>query len=419
MFRIVANRKNKKSYKIIANLILLLICSACSKTPDTTTENISPASNAIVSKPYYLFEVRTISGERNNLIIPDLGATHTQLQRAIAADYTDGIASMNGISRPNPRTLSNALSSQDESKLNPYNLSCMIFQWGQFLDHDLSLTEAAIPYEPFDIQMPGDQHFFIGSSMPFLRSIYDIDTGTGVENPREQINEITAFIDASNVYGSDELRASFLRTNDGTGRLKTSVNNMLPYNTDGLPNAGGPSENLFIAGDVRANEQVGLTSLHTLFVREHNRLADLFRFNNTNWSGETIYQAARAYVAAQMQVITYKEFLPLLIGGLESEYTGYDTFIDPSIRNEFSTAAYRFGHTTIPSNLLRLDKNGLPIEQGNLSLAESFFNPALLEQTTGTDIDPVLRGLVMQKSENVDLLRFRRFGFSNTQYSTW
>lgn len=360
-------------------------------------------AKSVNAKPYYLEEVRTINGENNNLIIPHLGSVDTQLLRAVPADYADEISIPSGSDRPNPRVISNLLVEQTESTPNAYQASSMVFQWGQFLDHDIDLTEPSEPKEDFAIVMPGDPYFPQGTYLPFSRSSYDHDTGLGIGNPREQINQISSFIDASNVYGSDEVRASFLRRNDGTGRLKTSKRKMLPYNTAGLANAGGHGANLFVAGDIRANEQIALTTLHTVFVREHNRLAKRLRQKNRHWSGETIYQAARAYVAAQMQVITYKEFLPLLIGGLDTDYTGYQETVDPSIRNEFSTAAYRFGHTMIPSTLLRLNKKGKTIKAGNISLGESFFNPALLERGTGTGLEPILRGLVKQKAESIDI----------------
>ena len=84
----------------------------------------------------------------------------------------------------------------------------------------------------------------------FNRSIYDKNSGTSTGNPRQQLNEITAWIDASNIYGSDADRASALRTNDGTGMLKMQ-NNLLTFNTGGFPNAGGDGEDLFLSGDVR------------------------------------------------------------------------------------------------------------------------------------------------------------------------
>jgi len=237
--------------------------------------------------------------------------------------------------------------------------------------------------------------------IPFNRSIYNESTGTGVDNPRQQLNEISAWIDASNVYGSDEERANALRTNDGTGKLKTSEGDLLPFNTDGLPNAGGPSPDLFLAGDVRANEQVGLTAMHTLFVREHNRLAEEFAEQHPEWDGEQIYQKARQIVGAQIQVITYREFLPALLGNRPlSRYRGYDRNMNGGIRNSFSTAAYRFGHSALSPTLLRLDSNGNEIAEGNLPLSSAFFSPFRVTDEGG--IEPLLRGLASQECQRID-----------------
>jgi len=193
-----------------------------------------------------------------------------------------------------------------------------------------------------------------------------------------------------------------MRTNDGTGRLKTSAGKLLPFNEDGLPNAGGTSSALFLAGDVRANEQVGLTAMHTLFMREHNRLANEIRALNPDFSGDDVYQSARRIVGAQMQVITYREFLPLMLGPEAlAPYDGYDETVDPSIGNLFSTAAYRFGHSLLSPQVLRLDENNEETVEGHLALRAAFFNPLRLVDEGG--IEPLLRGLAAQTCEELDL----------------
>ena len=222
--------------------------------------------------------IRSIDGSNNNLINPHMNSPETQLARIAESDYADDVSALAGPSRPGPRTISNLVLAQSISTHTSNLASDYLWQWGQFLDHDIDLTDGVHPAEPTNITIPaGDIHFDpnnIGDvQMSFNRSIYDENTGLGTDNPRQQLNEITGWIDASNVYGSDEERANALRTLDGTGQLKTSKGKLLPFNTTGLTNAGGPSESLFLAGDVRANEQVGLTAMHTLFVREHNRLA--------------------------------------------------------------------------------------------------------------------------------------------------
>ena len=350
-------------------------------------------------------EFRSIDGSGNHELDEELGAAHTQLARWVPADYPDGASAMAGSSRPSARAVSNEVVAQFESVPNPYAASDYLWQWGQFLDHDIDLTDAADPAEPAPIAVPTGDPFFDPDStgtavIELNRSLYDRTTADGA--PREQINEITHWIDASNVYGSDEERATGLRINDGTGRLRVSRGDLLPFNDTGLPNAGGDSANLFVAGDVRANEQVGLIAMHTLFVREHNRLAREIAKKDRNLSGDEIYERARQIVGAQMQVITYREFLPALLGDdALTPYRGYDADIDPRISNLFSTAVYRLGHSMLSATLLRLDRRGDEIDEGHLPLRDAFFAPRLLVDEGG--IDPILRGLALQECQQVDV----------------
>ncbi len=356
----------------------------------------------------FKFKTRSIDGSGNNKKSPDMGAAFSDLRRLLSSDYADGISTLSGQDRPSARYISNEASAQEGSIPNPLNASDYLWQWGQFVDHDIDLTEGVDPPEPADITVPTGDLFFDPEAtgaqvIEFNRSIYNPDTGLSVDDPRQQLNEITSWIDASNVYGSDEERAEALRTNDGAGKLKTSAGNLLPFNTLGLPNAGGPSDALFVGGDVRANEQVGLTTLHTLFVREHNRLAEQFKQKHPRWDGDKIYEKTRRMVGAQMQVITYNEFLPALLGpGAISRYRGYDKRVDGGIMNMFSTAAYRFGHSALSPTLLRLDSTGAVIPEGNLPLRDAFFAPDKIIDEGG--IEPILRGLAAQAHQRIDPL---------------
>src|SRR5262249_39692083 len=151
----------------------------------------------------------------------------------------------------------------------------------------------------------------------FNRSQYDPATGTDPGNPRQQTTLMTAFLDGSMIYGSDPERADALRTHAG-GRLTTSPGDMLPYNNATyfrdlapLPNENQgpyPDDQLFVAGDVRANENIEITALHTLFLREHNRWADQIHAAHPNLDDEAVYQLARRIVGAEIQSITYHEF---------------------------------------------------------------------------------------------------------------
>ena len=345
---------------------------------------------------------QTMDGTYNNWSRPEWGATFTQLKRMAIDDYADGVAEPSGADRQNPRAVSNILAHQGEyeSKPNPFGASDFVWQWGQFLDHDLGLTDGN--QEPAHIPVPAGDPWFDPQStgtqiIPFSRSLYDPETGT--DNPRQQENEITAWIDGSMVYGSSEERL-FALWDPETGRLRTSEGDRLPYNEASLNNANGfvrDPTTLFLAGDVRANEQVGLAAMHTLFVREHNRLVDSYRGN-----ADKRFRKARRMVIAQIQHITYTEFLPALIGPDALEpYCGYDWSIHPGLFNEFSVAAFRLGHSMVNEQLARFDASGNPAP-GPLSLRESFFNaPTHLQK--GSDLEPVLRGLAWQTHQRVDV----------------
>lgn len=350
-------------------------------------------------------EFRSISGIGNNPGDPGMGEAHTPLNRMTPAQFSDGRSAPAGAERPSARQISNVVSAQTQSMPNARGASDFLWQWGQFLDHDLSLSPEGSPAEAMPIPVPpGDPQFDAtatgAAELPFHRSLFENLGGSA--GLREQINTLTAFIDASNVYGSDPDRALALRSRDGSGRLRTSAGELLPHNSDGLPNAPRADDaTMFLAGDVRANEQLGLTAMHVLFLREHNRLADQIAAADPTLSGRDIYLRARALVGAMMQRITYSEFLPLLLGpDALSPYQGYSPLVDARLMNEFSTVAYRFGHSLVSAQLRRVDAAGATIAQGDLPLRDAFFAPQRLRDEGG--IEPLLRGLALQPAQSLD-----------------
>ena len=113
-----------------------------------------------------------------------------------------------------------------------------------------------------------------------------------------------------------------------------------------------------VAGDQRVNEQPGLASLHTVWLREHNRLAAALESLNTDWDQEKVFQEARRILTAQWQHVVYSEWLPVLLGpdlvtrlNLGPRTSGYsNTYnqdIDPRISNEFAAAAFRLGEREV------------------------------------------------------------------------
>ncbi len=358
--------------------------------------------NGTVGPARFPQEFRTIDGTFNNAMYPLRGAAGTVLLRLTPESYSDSIGDIpGGLSRPNPRTISNAVCAQYQSHPNAKGASAYLWQWGQFLDHDIDETPIASPAETFDILIPAFDLWFDpdGSGdviMGLDRSAYDYVNGV-----RQQLNNITAFIDASNVYGSESDRANELRSLDGSGRLRTSAGNLLPFNTNGFANAPTAFDpSFFLAGDVRANEQVGLTAMHVVWMREHNFWADFLNLILPVLSGDEVYEQARAIVAAEMQAITIREFLPVLLGpDALPQYQGYRPNVHPGISNIFATAAYRVGHTMLSSPLMRVGPEGNEIPAGHLELAEAFFSP---QEVIDYGVEPLLRGLYCIASQEVD-----------------
>lgn len=403
-------------------LMLLLLLTMSTSLPAIETNGIT--------------EYRLIDGTGNHPVQRDLGTPNTALIRIAPAAYgngTDlprgvpvdqgndghiGIAEQTGL--PSPRRVSNRVHDQGGAFIpSGRRLNQLVFQFGQFLSHDTSLAEpnAATTTggvtgrsgnERFNVNVGTGDPVLNFTEIPATRSV-SVAASVSPTGKREQINTLTTFIDGSQVYGSDSARAAALRTFSG-GLLKTSDGpdgELMPYNTGGLANGNAlriPESRMFLAGDVRANEQVGLIMMHTLWVREHNRVARGIAeadFAGRNLSSpsvdEEIYQRARSVVVALLQKVTYYEWLPALIGyGVLPEYTGYDSSVDPRIANEFTTAAFRIGHTMLPPFYQYTHTDGSECE---LSLLEAFFNPDFI---TANGIDSFLGGLASHRQQEID-----------------
>jgi hypothetical protein len=346
----------------------------------------------------YPNEFRSIDGGKN--AIGDLGVAGGTDLRNTTIGYGDGSGTPAGADRKSAREVSNIVAAQDGAIENSQRVSGYVWNWGNLVDHDMVLTRVANPAEPFNIPVPTCDPIFDpgcrgGKILDFQRS-----NATIVDNVRQQINGNSSFLDGSVVYGSDLSRSKVLRTLDGTGHLATSDGNLMPFNLNGLPNqpgVGNPAD-FFLAGDVRANENLALLAMQHLFMREHNFWADSIKAGDPNLSDDAIYSRARAIVGAEIQCITYRDFIPILLGpNALSPYAGYSDTIDPRISLAFSTAAFRVGHTFLPPVISRLNKQNVSI--GDVDLGRAVFAPSLI---TSTGLEPFLRGLARQIPQEVD-----------------
>ncbi|XP_019636936.1 PREDICTED: thyroid peroxidase-like [Branchiostoma belcheri] len=169
------------------------------------------------------------------------------------------------------------------------------------------------------------------------------------------------------------------------------------------------------AGDIRVNEQPGLTSMHTVFLREHNRIARRLSQLNPRWDDDRVFFETRKIVGALMQKITYGEDLPHVLGpdamtkfhltlATNGYFSGYDASVNPTISNVFATAAYRFGHSLVYNLLLRYAPDFNEASACPIRLAFAFFNPTHILNNDLGGPDSILRGLTAQPHQD-----FNRF----------
>lgn len=360
-------------------------------------------------------EVRSYNGYGNNQTYPEWGAVGTNQLWKVNPAFADLVSEPAGIDRPNPREISNKIFHQENILPDATGLSDFAWAWGQFIDHDITLVGEE-EGDHIDIPIPAGDSYFdpfnTGTvAIPMLRNSHDPASGTSPNNPRSFPNSITAFIDASAVYGSEMERANYLRSFED-GKLRTSFANLLPYNTISGEYTGDVDENAiemampfshvtkyFVAGDVRANENPLLLCMHTMFMREHNRLCDIYKIEYPEWTDEELYQHCRRLVSGKIQAIVFEEWLPTM-GVHLLEYAGYNPNMNPGIMNVFSAAAYRYGHTVINSTIVRMNNDGEVLPQGNMLLRDAFFNPYVIVESGG--IDPLLNGMGTQTEQDFD-----------------
>lgn len=379
-----------------------------------------------------------IDGSCNNLRHPTWGSSYTGFRRILQPIYENGFSMpvgwekgrlYYGYPKPAARLVSTTLISTHDITSDD-RITHMVMQWGQFLDHDLDHALPSVSSESWDgldckkscdnaapcfpMEVPPDDPRisnrrcidFVRTSAVCGSGMTSILWGEGL-TPREQLNQLTSYLDASQVYGYDDELARDLRdltTDRGLlreGPTFPGHKPLLPYASgqfvDCRRNPLESSINCFVAGDIRANEQVGLLAMHTIWLREHNRVARALHEMNPHWNGEKLYQEARRIVGAEMQHITHQHWLPRIFEHSDilnrylPQYRGYDPNVDASISNVFATAALRFGHSLIQPRLERLDASFQSISQGPLDLRNAFFAPWRLVEEGG--VDPLIRGM--------------------------
>jgi len=360
---------------------------------------------------------RNIDGTCNNLQNPLWGSRNRPLNRVVRPAYEDGVNVPRGgfnSNLPNTRWISNTVHFDN----NPVNrfVTNMVPQYGQFLDHDISLTPEANSQccsnprsnvDCWSITIPGNDPFYSRLSTPQRCMDFTRSTTCSNGGVREQVNSLTSYIDGSQIYGSDPQRTQALRSFQG-GRLATnpSLTGFLPSGTQRNVQVQG----LFVAGDDRINVMPGLAVIHNVFLMEHNRIATEFQRLTGSNNDELIFQETRRVMIALLQSITYQEYLPILLGqntmreyGLNLPAQGYSQYnraTDATAINSFATAAYRFGHSMVAGIVRLISGNNAQV--GSYNIRDHFFQSGQITQSNGQGYDLILRGLFTQNAPEMD-----------------
>ncbi|XP_022826387.1 peroxidase-like [Spodoptera litura] len=423
-------------------------CSKTTPKPDTDQDSASKTCGLAptnCTKSRY----RSVDGSCNNLERPVWGLPNTPLRRIAPVNYDDGVSALKAHSKtgrplPNTRELSLRLY-PDLQVIDPvWTLNTQ--QWGQIVAHDLSLSANDIEAPDFNPPNKGltnccddnGKLTILAQTVPFCAPIviprndpvYPRETecinfvrtettkDRGCTPPNvaaQQLTSVTTFMDLSTVYGSSQSQANAVRARRG-GRLLTIVRGgreWLPNNpkpTVNCETARLPNEPCYLAGDARVNQNPQLATLQVVLLREHNRIADTLAQLNPHWNDETIFQEARRIHIAETQHINYYEYLPILLGyenmvknkliypDTNGYVNDYDPGVDPSIINEYNTAAFRHFHSLIRGHLELVSENRRTI--GAVRLSDWYTRPLLLELDNA--FDHLVRGLTTQAQDSSD-----------------
>ncbi|XP_053946193.1 uncharacterized protein LOC128855362 [Anastrepha ludens] len=361
---------------------------------------------------------RTHDGTCNSRRRPRWGAAQMPFNRFMPPEYGDGVDSIRLSIEGGPLASSRFVSLLVHgARDGEAAVTLMTAQWGQLLDHDMTSTaqprsiNGSVPsccgstdFHPscFPIKVPLDDPWLAPLKvrcLEFLRSA-PAQRRDCILSWREQTNQATSYIDASPIY-SNSAKSS--------DNARVFRNGLLVFGrgnpAEDVCQHGAIATQCIRAGDGRSGEQPGLLALHHVWVGEHNRIAMELSELNLHWSDEKIYQETRRIIGALFQHITYREFLPIVLGrevcrlfDLElvsnGYYQGYDPKTNPTVANSFAAAAFRFGHSLVQNSYKRCDRFH-NFMQNNVSLHEEFQRGDI---GSPGSLHRLIRGLVNQRA---------------------
>lgn len=365
---------------------------------------------------------RTFDGTCNNLEKSNLGAANTPYRRILKTTYKDGVheppKSLNNSELPDSRKIRLKLF-PDADILDPV-LSLANMVYGQFIAHDcaftlhqpgtccpnLSHSDSCLPLK-ISSDDPRNSIFKLNQTcmeMPRSR------TDNCDLKPRQIINSVTSYFDCSHIYGADNATAKSLRSFKDGKLLSQFVNGseFPPSVKTGCSKCVTSKAVHCFKGDSRINQQPWLTSLHVLFLREHNRIAAILKSLNPKWDDEKLFQTSRKIIIAIHQYITYQQWLPYVVGEkmMQNKHlyvrddgyhsNDYDSTIDPSLILSFNTGCFRNFHTMIRSEIPLFSS---PTKQESTTpLSKWYLNPDLVVSS----FEKILLGISSGQQQKAD-----------------
>uniref|UniRef100_A0A182F4S5 Uncharacterized protein n=1 Tax=Anopheles albimanus TaxID=7167 RepID=A0A182F4S5_ANOAL len=294
---------------------------------------------------------RSASGECNNFNHRHWGARGDPFIRLLQPDYADGRVkprtSLGSHALPAPDTVIAQLQRAIEEKHPHPHVTAMLPAWGQLLAYDL--VQILSPNSRYrcchnashEVDPAKDEaaqcYVRLGDGCrEYKRSIPSHEPTSCEFHYREQMNAASGFLDGSGLYGTTEKEIHALRTFLG-GKVDTGA-------------------------CLRCQEPGAIGALHTVLLKEHNRVADQLAHLNPEWSDTTLFYETRRIVMAQIQHITYNEFLPIVLGSqitenadlrLESgrHYTGYSSANRAGMFAEVAVGALPAFLTMLPPDM--------------------------------------------------------------------
>lgn len=243
---------------------------------------------------------RTADGSFNDLEHPEMGMAGTRLGRNVPLSAAN--LDQKNLLHPNPRVISQTLLARDEFRAASF-LNLMAAAWIQFQTHDwFSHGDSQPPDQPnnhYEIPIEdGDPYPEKYRPLTVRKTLADSTRQDSSQQPPTFLNKVTHWWDASQIYGSDIATINQLRSHVD-GKMIIGEDGFLPLNADGIDRVG-----------FSGTWWLGLSLLHTLFIKEHNAICYRLKQTYPDWSDENLFDHARLINAALLAKIHTVEWTP-------------------------------------------------------------------------------------------------------------